>query len=273
MCSLYLMKISKDLILNRLLKKGEYVFCQGPYRLPTRLMSRRTGREYSIRKTIKDHIDNEDKTGAVKDFLELFEPWRNEQTGRKFDYIREMIFLIRERDYQDWIKLYDGDNEERLCRNLFITDLFFPYLNINLELDGLAYHEYLDPDKPKYDQARDQFLFMKYGIRTYRLTEKTAELRLNTAKRILRKQEENEIPASLDWSEEIVDMYLNHTYTPECFEVIDKYLLDLPGFYDPKNEKIGFPGDICKSDKELIEGNKEYIGEILMDLYGKELVL
>jgi hypothetical protein len=264
--------ISKDFVLNRLLEKEEFVFSQGPYYLPTRLMSRRTGKEYSIRKTIKDHIENEDRTGAVKDFLKLFDPWRDEQVGRKFDYIREMIFLIRESDYQDWIKLYDGDREERLCRNLFITDLFFPYLNLVLELDGLAYHEYLDPDKPKYDQARDQFLFMKYGIKTVRLVEKTTELRLGTTKRILRKQTEHEIPAFIDYSNEILDMYFNHSYTPECFEIIEKYFLDLPGFYNIKNEKVGFPNSIPDSDRKFIDENKEYIKEILHDLYGKILI-
>ena len=265
--------MKNDLIINQLYKKQEYVFNQGPYYLPTKLMSRRTGRAYSIRKTIQDHIENEDKTGAVKDFLELFDPWVSQQEGRRFDYIREMIFLIRERDYQNWIKLYDGDNEERLNRNLFITDLFFPYLHLNVELDGLAYHEYLDSDKPKYDQARDQFLFSVYGIKTIRLTEHTVEKRFETIKRVLRKQDEYEIPASLDYTEEIVGMYLNHSYPPTCFDLIEKYILDIPGFYDLGNERVSFPiKEMMGCEKKDLEENWEYIGEILKDLYGKELV-
>lgn len=266
------MKLGKDFIVNRLYQKEKYVFSQGPYYLPTYLMSRRTGKRYSIRKTIQDHIDGEDKTGAVRDFLNLFEPWREKQEDRKFDYIREMVFLIREKDYQDWVELYEGDKDERLCRNLFITDLFFPNLHLILELDGLKYHEYLDPDKPKYDQARDQFLFCKYGIKTIRLTEDTVEKRLGTAKRVLRKQVEFENPSFLDYSDEIVDMYLNHSYPPSCFEIIEKYLLPIPGFFDLKMNKVKFPDNIPRSEKEYIKENEEYIKEILNDLYEKSLL-
>jgi hypothetical protein len=111
-----------------------------------------------------------------------------------------------------------------------------------------------------------------YGIKTIRLTEKTSELRLGTAKRVLRKEHEFETPAFLDYSDEILDMYLNHTYTPECFEVIEKYLLTIPGFYDIKNVRVGFPEDMSPLDREFVEENKEYIKEIVEDLYGKELV-
>lgn len=265
--------ISKDLILNRLYRKEEFVFSQGPYYLPTRLMSRRTGREYSIRKSIQDHIENEDKTGAVKDFLEVFDPWAKEQVGRKFDYIRECVFLIRQKDYQTWVSLYSGDRDERLSRNLFITDLFFPHLHLIVELDGLSYHDYLDEDKHKYDQARDQFLFSVYGINTIRLTESTTEKRFSTIKRVLRKQDEFEIPAFLDYSDEILDMYLNHTYFPECFEIIEKYILTIPDFYNSKNVNVGFPRDKMKpSEIKFVCDYKDYISEILNDLFEKTLI-
>lgn len=266
--------ISKDLILNQLYKKEQFVFSQGPYYLPTRLMSRRTGRGYSIRKSIQDHIENEDKTGAVKTFLELFDPWAKSQEGRKFDYIRECVFLIRQKDYQTWVSLYSGSRDERLSRNLFITDLFFPYLHLIVELDGMSYHDYLDEDKHNYDVARDQFLFSVYGIKTIRLTEDTVEKRFSTIKRVLRKQDEYEIPANLDYSDEIVDMYLNHTYFPECFELIEKYILPIPDFYNIKNINVGFPKDLMKpSEIKFIQDNEIYLKEILNDLYEKNLII
>jgi len=261
------MKICKDLIVNRLYNKEEFVFTQGPYYLPTKLMSRRTGLAYSIRKSIKDHIDNEDKTGAVKSILELLDPWIEQQEGRKFDYVREMIFLVRDEDYPIWLELYPGENEERMNRNLFIADLFFPYLHLIVELDGLAFHEYLDPDKPKYDQARDQFLYSVYGLNTIRLTESPVEKRFEKLKRILRKQNEYDTPASLDYTDEIAKIYLNHTYPPECFEIIEKYILTLPNFFDQDKEEVQTEGYIKGLDTYF-----EPVNEILGDLYGKHLV-
>lgn len=262
------MKICKDLIVNRLYKKEEYVFTQGPYYLPTKLMSRRTGLAYSIRKSIKDHVDNEDRSGAVKSILELLDPWIEQQVGRKFNYVREMIFLIRDEDYPTWLELYPGENEERINRNLFIADLFFPNLHLVVECDGLAYHEYLDPDKPKYDQARDQFLWSVYGINTVRLTESPVEKRFEKLKRVLRKQNEYDTPASLDYTDEIARIYLNHTYPPECFDIIEKHILTIPGFFDAEEKDVVV--------QEKIRGLDTYfepINEILMDLYDKQIIL
>ena len=262
--------IKRELVLNRIYDDPRFVFRYGPYALPTKVISRKTGSPYDIRKAVKDHIDNEDKTGAVKAFLELFEPWAKDQS--EFEYLREMVFLIKDEDLGHWQELYKGDNMERLYRNLFITDLFFPRLHLIVELDGKIYHEECkDPDKRIYDKARDEFLFSVYGLKTVRLNEETPYKRFETIKRVLRKQPRYDQPAFLDYSGEILDIYLGHTYDPACFYLITKYLLPLPGFYNTKNEEVGFPKTMKEPDKKDLERNKEDIREILKTLYEKVL--
>jgi len=263
--------INRELILNSISEDSRFIFRYGPYILPTKIISRKTGLPYDIRKSVKDHIDNEDKTGAVTSFLELFEPWAN--NNPEFEYLREMIFLIRDEDLKHWQRLYNGDNMERLYRNLFITDLFFPYLHLIVELDNPIYHEEcMDPDKRIYDRARDEFLFSVYGLKTIRLNEKTPYKRFETIKRVLRKQPRHNQPAFLNYSKEITEIYLNYTYDPVCFDLIEKYLIDIPGFYNTKYEEVGFPKSMKESDKKILEINKEDIKEILKTLYKKTLV-
>lgn len=262
--------IDKNFLVNQLYRNTDLVFSQGPYYLPSRIMSRRSGRVYSIQNSIQDHKKNEEEKGGVSDFLMEFDKWCKEkdQIGRGFNMCeKEMVFLIREKDIGVWKSLYKGDNEERKDRNLFIADLFFPYLNLIIEIDGPMYHEYLDSDKYGYDKARDQFIYSIYGIETVRLNENSVDKRMSAIKRVLRKRKKSEIPAFLDYSDEIARMYFNHTY-PESEEVfgILEILSDLPDFYNPKNTSIGLPGNIKTSD--IV---KESLKEILHDLYGKEL--
>lgn len=263
--------IKRELILNRIENDPRYVLRYGSYILPTRVISRKTGLPYDIRKSIKDHIENEDKTGAVKSFLDLFEPWAG--NNPEFEYLREMIFLIKDEDLKHWQLLYKGENMERMYRNLFIVDLFFPKLHLIVELDNPIYHEDCkDPDKRVYDRARDEFLFSVYGLKTIRLNEETPYKRFETIKRVLRKQPRYDQPAFIDYSNEVSDIYLNHTYDPICFYLIEKYLLGIPGFYNTKYENVGFPESMEERDKKDLNKNKEDIKEILKIIYNKTLL-
>ena len=262
--------IKRELILNRLENDPRYVLRYGSYILPTRVISRKTGLPYDIRKSIKDHIENEDKTGAVKSFLDLFEPWVDNNPD--FEYLREMIFLIKDEDLKHWQTLYGGDNMERMYRNLFITDLFFPRLHLIVELDNPIYHEKCkDLDKRIYDKARDRFIWSVYGLKTVRLNEETPYKRFETIKRVLRKQPIYEQPAFIDYSKEITEIYLNHTYDPACFCLIEKYLLSTPNFYDFNIEEVNFPKLTGNEEKDFVK-YKEDIREILEVIYDKKLV-
>jgi len=263
--------IKRELILNRLINDDRFTFKYGPYILPTKIISRKTGLPYDIRKSIKDHVDNEDKTGAVRLFLELFEPWANNKP--EFEYLREMIFLIKDEDLKHWQLLYGGDNMERMYRNLFITDLFFPKLHLIVELDNPIYHEKCkDSDKKVYDEARDKFIWSVYGLKTIRLNEETPYKRFETIKRVLRKQPRYDQPAFIDYSKEICDIYLNHTYDPICFLLIKKYLMPLSNFYDTRVEVIKFPDSITDNDKKDLVRHKEELEEILNIIYDKVLL-
>lgn len=79
------------------------------------------------------------------------------------DYIREFIFLIRDRML--WLRICWKHNVvKNINTNYFIVDYFLHEYNFVVEIDSKLHNV-------NYDKARDEYLMIEYGIKTLRFYE------------------------------------------------------------------------------------------------------
>ena len=79
------------------------------------------------------------------------------------DYIREFIFLIRDRMLWERI-CWEHNIVKNINTNYFIVDYFLHEYNFVVEIDSRLHNV-------DYDKARDEYLMIEYGIKTLRFYE------------------------------------------------------------------------------------------------------
>lgn len=199
-------------------------------------------------------------------------------------YIKEFPIIIENKD--DWGNIlfcYNLENDPN--KNYFLIDYFFPYLGFCVEIDS----EYHDP-KEFYDKARDLYIYREYGLETIRFYKYNNKNCLNLLDKYLlinNKEIDSSIPIPIDYSETIINNFIEKN--KQALEFIDnlKYYLGPWKFYTNNTIKLNhleleridyFTFNRNIVNNPLIKGSPEQlllngIVILLKQLYNKNLII
>lgn len=149
--------MNNELLFNYLKGNKDYCFCIGQYEFPKKLETI-SGNLIDLENNRKDNLLQGSKWSP--NFKKVLD-----SEFRGVRYHREFPLLVR--DFKAW-KHYSLNHNvtdpDKLDRNYFLADYFFPDHNLVVEIDS-------DMHDPWYDSARDDYMNVVYGLQVMRLYE------------------------------------------------------------------------------------------------------
>ena len=155
--------IDDNVIRNFVLRSNFYSFNIDNYRIPRVIISTHGRYIYidSNKKLIESYGSKWEP--IFKNDLDKFLETLPDIFRNKFKYIKEIPFIIEDREL--WFNLCNEENVEfdRRDTNYFVADYYFPHFNFIVEIDS----DFHNPRK-NYDLARDKYMENKFGTSTLR---------------------------------------------------------------------------------------------------------
>lgn len=146
-----------NLLINYLKRNKDYCFSVGQYEFP-KMLETNKGLD----------IDLEDNREASLLQGSKWSPNFREALDSEFPgviYLREFPLLVRNmKAWKQYCLNHSVTDPDKLGRNYFLADYFFPDYNLIVEIDSNIHDEW-------YDSARDDYVNIVYGIHVMRLFE------------------------------------------------------------------------------------------------------
>ena len=165
--------MDKELIKQFALRDSRYSFtlCNGYYHIPSYIQIF-SGDYINVKDLIKKskRKGNSKYVRAFKRDLEEIVKCIKDKNQIYFSYIQEFLIPIEDIDLWEDLLYKEGlnpnSNTEFFNRRFFLLDFFFYYPGFIVEIDS----DYHNPqERKRYDSARDKYIFIKYGLETYRI--------------------------------------------------------------------------------------------------------
>lgn len=284
-------KEDRELIKQYVTRNSAYSFTVNEhYCIPTYVKSS-TGEYVDLRNCMSQAIrtGNSKYTRRFKrDLDNIIKSSTKEEELRLFRYSQEFPVPIEDLDlwakvlYMEHLDIKDYPEFHR--RRFFLLDFFFFYPGLVIEIDS-DFHDY--PGRRRYDQARDRYIKMKYGLETYRI-EKYGDsdvldrysieyVRDVILEKTTNNYYYNSSYYSLDFSDTMIDTYVN--FHKGIFEFIDNLRSYLKNLFDrdvivltridlERLDPYNFVISLRRDQEKLYT---ESISNVLWEIYGKEL--
>lgn len=248
--------MNNNLLINYLKRNRDYCFSVGQYEFPKKLET--------INGNFIDLEDNRKKnllqgSNWSPNFKAVLD---SEFRGVK--YHREFPLLVRNmKAWKQYCLNHSVTDPDKLGRNYFLADYFFPDYNLIVEIDSNIHDEW-------YDSARDDYVNIVYGIHVMRLYEfgepSTEVARIDDFGIALNKLKYSR-PFSIDNSDLVLSwFYEKNKDITEALDIIEGVILS--GNITSNTYTINLQLTPIKSMKDF-----QTIATIIKDLYGVNVVM
>lgn len=149
--------MNNELLFNYLKRNKDYCFCIGQYEFPKKLETI-SGNLIDLENNRKDNLlQGSNWSPNFKKVLD--------SEFRGVRYHREFPLLVRDlKAWKHYSLNHNVTDPDKLDRNYFLADYFFPDHNLVVEIDSNMHD-------PWYDSARDDYMNIVYGLQVMRFFE------------------------------------------------------------------------------------------------------
>lgn len=281
-----------EFIKQYVMKNDRYSFViNDHYIIPSNIRSY-SGNYINIRSTVENSKLNGNSKyvrSFRKDFINLRDSV-DKSMKKYFEFIQEFPVPIEDLNLWNNLLLREGlsltDNSEFFNRRFFLLDFLLYYPGIVVEVDS-DFHDH--KQRRLYDQVRDKYLKIKYGLETYRVekygdTQITDTYHIGQIKDIVLQKVDrydyNKSRYYLDFSNTIINNFISdYRGTLEVIDKIRSYLGDLFRYYNTivltkLDLKIidtyNFTTGLRKDQEKLY---LDTVSMVLQEVYSKELYI
>lgn len=248
--------MNNNLLFNYLRRNRDYCFNVGQYEFP-KMLETIKGLDIDLEDNRKKNLNQGSKWSP--NFKAVLD---SEFKGVK--YHREFPLIVRNlKAWKQYCLNHNVINPDKLDRNYFLADYFFPDHNLVVEIDS-------DMHDPWYDSARDDYINIVYGLQVMRLYEfgepSTEVARIDDFGIVLNRLKYSR-PVNLDNSDLILYMfYKENEDIKDALNVIEGVILS--GNITNNTYTINLQTTPIKSLQDY-----QNIATIIKEIYGVDVVM